>query len=177
MRRHMTNIDQTTNAVEIISDGRTVWINESAGMCIGRFSARGIDIHQGAAAQLRGEPQCLDCAHGLPFDEAWERFKTSIHHHHGVVIDDAYKPHIQPRKNRLMTQTDGRQPVDNYMRGYWFAIGYHDFLADVGTGGAPKGKIPYEYHDAWDKGYDAAVIEQRRAWLRGTDQRKTMEIK
>jgi hypothetical protein len=81
---------------EITSDGRAVWINDASGMCIGRFSARGVDVHRGADAQLRGEPQCLDCIHDLPFDESWDRFVGSMLKHHGVTVAAGFKPRSPP---------------------------------------------------------------------------------
>lgn len=46
--------------VDIVTDGTTVWVNASDGMCIGRFGPRGIDIHQDTRGQLAGE-HCLFC--------------------------------------------------------------------------------------------------------------------
>jgi hypothetical protein len=52
----------------------------------------GGEVHRNAAAQLRGESQYLDCTHGLPFDESWERFKLSMLVHHLVVVDEKWRP-------------------------------------------------------------------------------------
>lgn len=77
---------------EIISNGLTVWVNEATGMCIGRFSSRGVDVHRDAESQLRGDAQCLDCTHDLPFDESWDRFVESMFKHHGITIPTELKP-------------------------------------------------------------------------------------
>lgn len=71
---------------EIVGDGATVWVNASDGMCIGRFGARGVDVHRSAAEQASGAPQCLDCIHGLAPAEAWARFVESMARHHGVAV-------------------------------------------------------------------------------------------
>lgn len=59
---------------EVETDGRTVWVSGSNGECVGRFSKYGVDVHRDYEAQIKGEPQCLDCCHDLPFDESWVRF-------------------------------------------------------------------------------------------------------
>jgi hypothetical protein len=82
----------TRGGTEVSSDGRTIWVNDATGMCIGRFSRRGIDVHRSSDAQLRGESQCLDCIHDLPFDESWDRFVESMLKHHGVTISASLKP-------------------------------------------------------------------------------------
>jgi hypothetical protein len=41
-------------AHEIISDGRTVWVNGSDGICLARFSRFGIDVHNDAFGQMAG---------------------------------------------------------------------------------------------------------------------------
>ena len=74
------------SGLQIKTDGRTVWINSNRGMCVGRFSA-----HADYEAQLQGT-HCLDCCHGLPFDESWERFKTSMESHYLIAIGDEFKP-------------------------------------------------------------------------------------
>lgn len=73
---------------EAISSGNVVWVNDATGMCLGRFSAAGVDVHRTAAEQQAGLPQCLDCIHDLPFDEAWPRFQASMLQHHGIVVRD-----------------------------------------------------------------------------------------
>ena len=59
---------------EIISDGKTVWVNGADGMCLGRFSDAGVDVHRTSAEQAAGLLQCLDCCHALPFAEGWGRY-------------------------------------------------------------------------------------------------------
>lgn len=77
---------------EIIADGRTVWVNGPDGMCFGRFSRFGIDVHKSFAAQASGLGQCLDCTHSIPGPLEWERFRDGMKSHHGVTVPSACKP-------------------------------------------------------------------------------------
>lgn len=77
---------------EIHADGKTVWVNGSDGMCIGRFSGKGVDIHADAETQIREGRQCLDCIHDLPHPEAWEAFRAGLQRHYGVDLPDCYRP-------------------------------------------------------------------------------------
>jgi len=80
---------------EISSDGRIVWVNSAQGMCIGRFSAKGCDVHKDMEAQMRGGSQCLDCRHDLPFDEMWGWFKAAMLKHYNIVVEDQHKPNCE----------------------------------------------------------------------------------
>jgi hypothetical protein len=84
-------IEENEN-VQIESDGMTVWVNDSTGCCIGRFSRFGIDVHRDGDAQLRGEPECLDCVKGLDPVDSWERFVSSMKIHHFVDVSDEHRP-------------------------------------------------------------------------------------
>jgi len=81
---------------EISSDGRTVWVNSPSGMCIGRFSRFGVDVHHDTDEQVAGVGHCLDCAHDLPPAEAWDRFKASMLEAHGVTVEDEHRPDFVP---------------------------------------------------------------------------------
>ncbi len=83
---------QRGETLELLTDGHTLWVNDGVGMCIGRFGARGVDIHRSAAEQVAGAPQCLDCIHDLPPVEAWNRFVASMAKHHAVRIGPDWKP-------------------------------------------------------------------------------------
>lgn len=86
---------------EVFSDGKTVWVNGSDGMCLGRFSDAGVDVHRTYAEQAAGMPQCLDCCHDLPFAEAWERFKDSMIKHYGVIVEESHRPTIDRWGKRI----------------------------------------------------------------------------
>lgn len=88
---------------ESISDGKTVWVNDATGMCLGRFSAEGVDVHRSAADQMAGLPQCLDCIHDIPFDAAWPRFQASMLTHHGIVVRDELRPAAPAVRKRAPT--------------------------------------------------------------------------
>lgn len=87
------------------TDGRTVWVNADDGMCIGRLSPAGIDIHHGTAGQLAGE-HCLFCEPGanpfakeIPF-AMYLKFCVKMQEHHGVGVSWALPVHIE-RERRL----------------------------------------------------------------------------
>ncbi|RAH97839.1 hypothetical protein DLJ53_28830 [Acuticoccus sediminis] len=77
---------------DVWSDGNTVWVNSQTGMCVGRFSRRGIDVHRDLDEQLATGQQCLDCVHDLSPPEAWERFKASMTLHYGIEIGEHLRP-------------------------------------------------------------------------------------
>ncbi len=83
--------DEGDAVAEVVSDGRTVWINSAEGCCLGRFSRFGIDVHKDAVGQVEGDP-CLDCAPGLPDASGWERFRRGMLEHHGVAVEDRHRP-------------------------------------------------------------------------------------
>jgi hypothetical protein len=77
---------------QIIADGKTVWVNsETTGVCIGRFSRFGIDIHRDYATQSE-KGECLDCTHSLPLIEDWHRFRDGMKTYYGVLIADSAMP-------------------------------------------------------------------------------------
>lgn len=77
---------------ELLSDGRTVWINADDGMSVGRFFRVGVDVHRDAAGQMETGEQCLACVHDLPPAEAWDVFVAAIEEHYGVRVPEAYRP-------------------------------------------------------------------------------------
>lgn len=77
---------------QIISDGRTVWINAVDGECVGRFSKFGIDVHTTARKQMAGEGECLHCTHEKPDANGWTIFQKEMLHHHDVDIGDEHMP-------------------------------------------------------------------------------------
>jgi hypothetical protein len=77
---------------EIQTNGTTVWINARTGECLGRFGPRGIDVHRTVAAQVAGEPECLDCTHTKPTRVDWQRFVAAMAMHHGIGVPDSAMP-------------------------------------------------------------------------------------
>ena len=77
--------------VEVLSDGRTVWVNANDGSSIGRFGFGGIDIHKEVSAQKDGT-QCLDCTHKTPDLNDWRRFVDGMLTHHGVHVSEKHRP-------------------------------------------------------------------------------------
>ncbi len=78
--------------VEILSDGRTCWVNGRDGCCLGRYihskQMVHMDVHRDAQGQARGGSQCLDCAEGA----TWATFKDAMLRHHGILVPDQHKP-------------------------------------------------------------------------------------
>lgn len=77
---------------EIISDGKTVWVNDSSGCCIGRFSRNGIDVHHTGKVQMDTGYECIDCKPGRTTIEDWKAFQKGMKEHHGVTVPDRKKP-------------------------------------------------------------------------------------
>lgn len=77
---------------EITSNGKTVWVNAPDGMCIGRFSRFGIDVHRNFKEQAAGMGECLNCTHELPDLSGWREFVDRMKHHHGVSVEDCHMP-------------------------------------------------------------------------------------
>jgi hypothetical protein len=71
--------------IEISTDGKTVWVNAENGL-IGRFSQRGIDVHN------RENNACLACIPGPCDLNAWKRFRVNMYWHHEIFIDNKYMP-------------------------------------------------------------------------------------
>lgn len=78
---------------DITSDGRCVWVNDSQGLCIGRFGSLGTDVHSDFAAQVLGADQCLDCQrHTGDIEIDWAYFTASMLKHYGIAVGDEHKP-------------------------------------------------------------------------------------
>lgn len=81
----------------IETDGRTVWVNDATGCCIGRFSKMGVDVHNTGVQQLMGGKQCLDCIHEGEPAALWERFRGSMLIHHKVNVPEEFRPKYATR--------------------------------------------------------------------------------
>lgn len=68
--------------VQLLTDGRTCWVNTENGECIGRWGRLGIDVHHTVEQQRIHGKQCLECVQG----GSWERFCDAMHGHYGVNI-------------------------------------------------------------------------------------------
>lgn len=89
----MQNMNSTIkDGMEIVSDGKTVWINSEAGCCLGRFSKNGIDIHKDVEQQMTDGQQCLDCKPGPVNLFDWRRFQSGMLRFYGVVVTDRHIP-------------------------------------------------------------------------------------
>lgn len=81
---------------QILSDGRTVWVNAPTGASLARLSNFGgrpiVDIHQSLAKQRETGNECLDCRHDLEQSEAWGYFTESVWRNFGVLIGESHRP-------------------------------------------------------------------------------------
>jgi hypothetical protein len=91
MRHEMKSMDTKQEAAEIISDGRTVWVNDEVGN-IGRFSWTGIDVHPTIIEQMDGASECLACTHGLTHLADWRNFQSLMKQHYHVDVSDRHMP-------------------------------------------------------------------------------------
>lgn len=73
-------------AVDIQTDGRTVWVHSDQGHTIGRFGTLGIDVHTADSTA------CLHCTHEPTTVDDWHVFVTSMLLHHKVDIPDRFMP-------------------------------------------------------------------------------------
>lgn len=76
--------------IDITSDGRTVWVNTSAG-CIGRFGKAGIDIHRSMNDQA-AKGECLFCTHGPTTKQDWTTFVEKMNEFYGVLVGPEHMP-------------------------------------------------------------------------------------
>lgn len=77
---------------EIISDGRTVWVNGENGMCLARFNQFGIDVHTDFDGQIKTGISCLACTHEKPGLTEWRSFQVLTRRFHGISIEDEHMP-------------------------------------------------------------------------------------
>lgn len=77
---------------EVCSNTQTVWVNSSAGCCIGRFSKFGIDIHHDIDVQQETGKQCLNCTHSKPTEADWRLFIEQMLTVYGVEISEEHRP-------------------------------------------------------------------------------------
>ena len=76
-------------SLEVTSDGKTVWINDSNGHCVARFGPRGIDIHRPLSQQITTGKQCLDCRMGM---NSWDEFLTAVKSHFNFDVPNEHRP-------------------------------------------------------------------------------------
>ena len=82
---------QIIQGYEVLSDGRTVWVNAPTGEAVARFSWMGIDVHRRLEDQ-RIKGQCLDCRPGPLGKSDWGIFKTLMLQHYQLTVPDRHCP-------------------------------------------------------------------------------------
>lgn len=90
-RMRQTIQKTTIGEVEILHDGRTVWVNDAEGN-IGRFGPFGIDVHQTISEQIATGSECLACTVGPTSLKDWRQFQALMQHHYGVTVADRHMP-------------------------------------------------------------------------------------
>lgn len=83
---------KASHMILLTTDGRTVWVNDRNGHCIGRFSIFGIDIHNTFEVQNQTGKECLYCTHKRTDINDWELFKTKMYELHGIEVPETCKP-------------------------------------------------------------------------------------
>lgn len=104
--------EKIVNGHQVMTDGRTTWVNAPDGSTVGRFSKWGVDVHRPITEQLKGLPECLDCSHHKPGEtgwasEGWVRFVTGVRDNFGVEVPDSFAPAFVPLTTAIR-QDDGR---------------------------------------------------------------------
>lgn len=89
-------IEDYTNGHQILSDGRTIWVNGPDRASVARLSnfhgVAMVDVHNPPSVQRRTGTECLDCRKDLRGAEAWDYFTNSVRMHFNVVIARKHKP-------------------------------------------------------------------------------------
>jgi hypothetical protein len=98
-------IETASGHNQIISDGKTVWVNGQRGECIARLSGfediAAVDVHQPLDVQRETGKECLDCRNDLRGSEAWQHFVAALDRYFGIVVDERHRP-------TWAKETDGR---------------------------------------------------------------------
>lgn len=85
---------------QVISGGRTVWVNERTGGAVARLSSFGnmemVDVHRPLQQQC-AEGECLDCRHDLSGVPAWDYFVRSVLMHFGLITETHRPRWAKPR--------------------------------------------------------------------------------
>lgn len=87
-----------SNGYQILSNGKTVWVNGPDGCSAGRFSPiGGIDIHKSFEEQVKdlGDP-CLDCKPGPCDVSDWQYFVDGMKKYYNVEVGDEHRPQVFP---------------------------------------------------------------------------------
>jgi len=84
---------QIVQGFEVMSDGKTVWVNAPTGESVARFSWNGIDVHRRFEEQ-RTKGACLDCQPGPLGQEGWCNFKALMLQHYQLVVSDRHRPRV-----------------------------------------------------------------------------------
>lgn len=77
---------------QILTDGRTVWVNGPDASNLGRFGPGGVDVHRTFEEQLETGEQCLFCKEGPTEERDWKPFVDAMREFHGVEVPDMVKP-------------------------------------------------------------------------------------
>jgi hypothetical protein len=92
---------------QVMSDGRTVWVNGPDGASVARLSAFGpnseivsIDVHRPRSEQCATGNECLDCRKDLVGARAWFYFTESLRRNFGVRVDKKHRPNWSKPKGK-----------------------------------------------------------------------------
>ena len=89
-------LETESNGHQIISNGKTVWVNGPDGCCVGRFDkVAGIDVHYPADYQMRTGRECRACSHAGPGGATitdWNFFVDSMLEYYKVEVSSDHCP-------------------------------------------------------------------------------------
>lgn len=119
--------EDVINNHQVMSDGRTVWVNSIAGGAVARIGRSRIDVHS------KDNTSCEDCG---PVEGdlvvMWERFKAKVLEHHGVLVPDDFKPNWVKMNEATETTTKEKYGFSIPQGGAWALV-------------CPTGGEPYRY--------------------------------
>jgi hypothetical protein len=79
-----------TPRYEIVSDGKTVWVNGRNGL-LGRFGVNGVDVHRATKEQAT-QGECLFCTHEKTSAYDWCVFRLYMKKYHKIAVPSKYMP-------------------------------------------------------------------------------------
>jgi hypothetical protein len=87
----MTQRSTFSHGNEILTDGRTVWVNGLDGACLGRFSKNGYEIMNAGTPPPKSSHYLLAEAGPTDLDD-WEVFCVCMMGHHNIDVPFDYAP-------------------------------------------------------------------------------------
>lgn len=84
-------LSEQTDTYEVLTDGRTVWVNSDVKI-LGRFCKYSAELVVYNSETGRDEVTTVSSAEGRTTAAEWAWFGDAIKRHHGIVVDETYRP-------------------------------------------------------------------------------------